>query len=457
MVALNRSNYQDFLEASPPQYSRSDLSIGVLHLGLGAFHRSHQCVFIDQAIRNGHTDMAIASVSQRKVDVADTMAAQDGLFTLLARDAQLSDARIIGALTEPLFHVRDLPRIIEIVQSPNLKAITLTVTEKAYQIAGEDSIPVRLANLLITRFEAGQSGIAIISCDNMPSNGLLVKRLVLEVLTDKKESEVIEWVEKEVRFPNSMIDRIVPAITKTEIDKYEITSGYRDESLITTEPFSQWVIEHDPIAKYLEPAGVQFVDDVQPYELTKIRLFNGVHSTLAYISELIKNEYIATAIIDPIIAPYIKSMQEDEIVPSILDSAGINLVQYSKSVRDRISNVTLRHRAQQVAMDGSQKLQQRFFDGLNDLAKIGKPAPRLTLSLAMWIHYLATSSRVNDPLAEQLIEIAKGRDELTLVRAMLGLEVFKRPLNPIYFEQIAYHLLNLRNEPTLDVIADIIG
>ena len=457
MVALNRSNYQNFLAANPPQYSRSDLSIGVLHLGLGAFHRSHQCVFIDQVIRNGHTDMAIASVSQQKPDVADTMAAQDGLFTVLARDAQLSEARIIGALIEPLFHARDLPRINEIAQSPNLKAITLTVTEKAYQVASEDSVPVRLANLLTSRFRAGQSGITIISCDNMPSNGLLVKKLILEVLTDKNAREVIEWVEEEIRFPNSMIDRIVPAITKAEIDKYEITSGYRDESLITTEPFSQWVIEHDPIAKYLEPAGVQFVEDIRPYELAKIRLFNGVHSTLAYISELIDNEYVATAIIDPVIAPYIKAMQEDELVPSILDSAGINLLQYSKTVRDRISNVTLRHQAQQIAMDGSQKLQQRLLDGLNDLAKIGIPAPRLTLSLAIWIHYLAVSSSVNDPLALQLIEIAKGQDELTLVRVLFSLEVFKRPLNPIYFEQIADHLLNLRKKPTLDVIANMIG
>ena len=267
--------------------------IQFLHLGLGAFHRAHQAVFIKQNI---------ASVSMRKSDVADSLTAQGNKYEVIARDANGETTTLVESIKESLFYPRDIARINEIAASPDLQAITLTVTEKAYKNDGPDGVPARLAHLLNERFKANAPGFAIISCDNVPSNSQFLRGLVLEVIAANGDSKLLEWVTLNIRFPNSMIDRIVPAMTS---------------AAITTEPFNQWVIEHDVIEPLFVGSGVEFVPDIKPYELAKIRLFNGVHSTLAYIGEMEGIEFVANAIVHPTIAPFIKALQELEMVPLI--------------------------------------------------------------------------------------------------------------------------------------------
>jgi len=408
-------------------------SIQFLHLGLGAFHRAHQAVFIKQNI---------ASVSMRKADVADALSTQGNKFEVIARDGSGETTTLVESIKEALFYPRDISRITEIAKSPDLKAITLTVTEKAYKNGGDDGVPDRIAFLLAERFKAGAPGIAIISCDNVPSNSQFLRGLVLEVVAANGESELLQWINKNIRFPNSMIDRIVPAMTS---------------SAITTEPFNQWVIENDPISELFQGTGVEFVPDVKPYELAKIRLFNGVHSTLAYIGEVEGIEFVANAITHPVIAQFIKALQETEMVPSITDTGGIDLISYATTIRKRISNPTLRHRAHQIAMDGSQKMQQRIFDGANDLAKLGRPAPLHIAAIAIWVHFLATNSEIDDPLADKLTPLAKSADVLEAVVKTLSLEDFTRKLNPSYFEAVAKDLATIRKSSVLELLSNKIA
>jgi fructuronate reductase len=418
--------------------------IGVIHLGLGAFHRAHQAVFIDHAIKNGHEEMYIASVSMRKSDVADSFASKGCKYDVVSADADSQIRTEISSIKEALFFPRDRHHLLELAASDDLTLITLTVTEKGYKSDGPESVPERVADLLIARFDArhklSDPSIAVISCDNMPDNSHLLKKLVLEVLDSRDLPEVRAWVKEVIRFPNSMVDRIVPAITDADLT-------------IVTEPFNQWVIQNDPLESILVPTGVQFVPDVKPFEIAKIRLFNGVHSTLAYLSELSGIEYVSEAIVHPKVAPFIKAMQEEEIFKSITNTGGIDLPSYAQTIRHRIANPTLKHRAEQIAMDGSQKLQQRIIDGMNLLAEHEIPAPRLCLAMAMWLHYLGVSDRVNDPMSKLLISLAKEPDSLEVTTLILSLDLFARKLNPIYFPQIAKYLEALKTTPALDMVA----
>jgi fructuronate reductase len=408
-------------------------SIQFLHLGLGAFHRAHQAVFIKQNI---------ASVSMRKPDVADALTSQGNKYEVIARDANGETTTLVESIKESLFYPRDLERITQIVRSPDLQAITLTVTEKAYKNDGPDGVPARLAHLLGERFKSGTPGIAIISCDNVPSNSQFLRGLVLEAIAAAGDGELLKWVNTNIRFPNSMIDRIVPAMRS---------------NAITTEPFNQWVIQDDPIEELFSGSGVEFVADVKPYELAKIRLFNGVHSTLAYIGEREGIEFAANAIVHPIVAPFIKALQENEMVPSIVDAGGIDLVLYGQTNRQRISNPTLHHRTHQIAMDGSQKMQQRIFDAANELAEQGRSAALHLAVVAIWIHFLATNNEIDDPLAHKLKPLAQNSDALEAVTQTLSLPEFTRKLSPSHFAAVAADLTTIRSSSVLVLLSNRIA
>ena len=391
------------------------MEIGILHFGLGGFHRAHQAVFIDKALENGNLGMGIAAISQRDPSLADEMTAADSIFQVEENDGISNELRNIGSIKESLFYPRDEARILEIARSPELKAITITVTEKAYKPGSDFSL--RLAKVLNERYKSGGGSISVISCDNLPSNGDFTKNLMREVI---KDSKLWNWAEANIRFPNSMVDRIVPAPAK------------ENRLLIKTEKFNQWIIENDPISKYLSSAGVQFVPKVKPYELAKIRLFNGVHSYLAYYGEIHGIEYVADVIKLPEMENFVKEMQEDEISKTL--DLNIDLKKYASEIRNRMANQTLFHRSRQIAMDGSQKMPQRLIGSLNDLAKLNIPAPKLVTAFATWINYLATSDSVNDPLAADLIDFAKRKD-LRGISALLA-----TPLDGKYDEEIRKHL-----------------
>lgn len=454
MTKIGRATYLNYSNVNPPDYSIDQVKIGVLHMGLGAFHRAHQAVFFDRVLRSGNLNYGICGVSQRSSAVADSMNAQDCLYTVNAQDGKTSTPTIIAAMREARYFPRDFKRLLEIARSPDLKMITLTVSEKAYRSDDASQLPQRLATLLRARYESGLPGIAVISCDNLPSNGDFTRKVILDAIHEKTDG-FFEWVNTQIRFPNSMVDRIVPAITAKSIEDFEQRFGYRDDSLISTEPYNEWVIEDDPLAQDLTTAGIRFVPRVAPYELTKIRLFNGNHSTLAYISQLCGIEYVHEAIIDSAIAPFITRLQEEELGLSFKPPHDIDLKEYANTVRLRVSNPTLLHRAEQIAMDGSQKLPQRLFSPANDLVQLRLPTQRITLAIAAWLHFLATKDQVNDPLADQLQPLARQSSPLSAVSQTLGFTQLATKVNPTLFPMISAWLEKLRLAPIKKVLIEL--
>ena len=457
MAQLNGKNFRDFPSANPPDYDIHGLTVGVIHLGLGAFHRAHQALYFENALRNGTSSSAIVGVSQRSAGVADVLAAQDCFYTVNQRSGSEQNPMIVGAIRQALFYPRDRDALISMSQGESLKAITITATEKAYQVTdgNESDLPSRVAALLAARFAAKRSGISIVSCDNLTSNGDLIKRLVLEASEKLHVPGLHAWIERENFFPNSMVDRIVPAITPERIESFERDFGYRDDSLLTTEPFTQWVIENCPLSSTLDGTGVEFVADVAGYEMTKIRIFNGAHSTIAYLGELAGLEFIADGIGNAEISEFIARMQERELAKSFDSPMGMDPVIYAARIRARISNPNLRHRCQQIAMDGSLKLTQRLFPAINDLLQKNLPRTYIATAIAVWLRYLEVSDRISDPLGDELVPLARITDSRVATSSVLSHERLLVKVNPDNYEVIATALDKLREKPVLDVLSSL--
>jgi fructuronate reductase len=474
MAQLNRENYLSHRSANPPQYDLNEVKIGVIHMGLSAFHRGHQALFFERVLRSGNLNFGVAGVTQRSSDVADVMNSQDCLYTINEREGAGFAPIIVGAIRKALFFPQARQELLEIARSENLKLITLTVSEKAYQcnstrdgvnlnstevqadISDTNSLltfPSRLLDLLVARFESGLAGVAVISCDNLPTNGDITRAVVVDLaIRQNRSAEFLNWLQSEIRFPNSMVDRAVPAITQDSIDEFYQSYGYEDRSLITAEPYLEWVIENDPISEYLSPVGARFVEKVAPYEAMKIRVFNGAHSALAYICQLAGIEYVAEGVVDPVIGDFIKNFQAKEAGRSFVAPADLDPIEYSKIIRKRVSNYALLHKSIQIAMDGSQKLPQRIFASANDLAKLGLSTDHITLIIAAWLRFLEINEKVNDPLGDSLQKLVRNPDALQSVSGTLSFEGLATKVDPKLFPQIAKWLEQLRVKPVREVV-----
>ena len=474
MAQLNRENYSSHRSANPPQYNLEQVKIGVIHMGLSAFHRGHQALFFEKILRSGNFNFGVVGVTQRSSDVADVMNSQDCLYTINEREGAGFAPIIVGAIRKALFFPQARQELLEIARSENLKLITLTVSEKAYQcnstrdgvnlnstevqadIADTNSLltfPSRLLDLLVARFESGLAGVAVISCDNLPTNGDITRAVVVDLAVKQNRSAgFLNWLKSEIRFPNSMVDRAVPAITQDSIDEFYQNYGYEDRSLITAEPYLEWVIENDPISEYLAPVGARFVAKVAPYEAMKIRVFNGAHSALAYICQLAGIEYVAEGVVDPVIGDFIKNFQEKEVGRSFIAPADLDPIEYAKIIRKRVSNYALLHKSIQIAMDGSQKLPQRIFASANDLVKLGLSTDHVTLIIAAWLRFLEINEKVNDPLAASLQKLVRNPDALQSVSGTLSFEGLATKVDPKLFPQIAAWLAQLRVKPVREVL-----
>ena len=474
MAQLNRENYSSHRSANPPQYNLEQVKIGVIHMGLSAFHRGHQALFFEKILRSGNFNFGVVGVTQRSSDVADVMNSQDCLYTINEREGAGFAPIIVGAIRKAVFFPQARAELLEIARSENLKLITLTVSEKAYQcnsarngvnlssakvqadIADTNSLltfPARLLDLLVARFESGMPGVAVISCDNLPTNGDITRAVVVDLaIKQNRSAEFLNWLKSEIRFPNSMVDRAVPAITQDSIDEFYQSYGYEDRSLITAEPYLEWVIENDPVSEYLAPVGARFVEKVAPYEAMKIRVFNGAHSALAYICQLAGIEYVAEGVVDPVIGDFIKNFQEKEAGRSFVAPADLNPIEYAKIIRKRVSNYALLHKSLQIAMDGSQKLPQRIFASANDLLKLDLSTDHITLIIAAWLRFLEINEKVNDPLGASLQNLVLNPDALQSVSGTLSFEGLATKVDPKLFPQIAAWLAQLRVKPVREVL-----
>ena len=400
-----------------PNFDLANRKIGIIHMGLGAFHRGHQAVFFDSALSKGSDNFAIAAVSQRSAKNADQLQSQQGLFTVLERSLKVNSPRIVGSIAEAYFYPRDESKLKEIIEQKNFQAITVTATEKAYK--ADSDLIIRLSRLLNFRFNAKLPGICVISCDNLTNNTKVLKQLIIDYSKKLSNSNFSKWIEQEVRFPNSMVDRIVPATTTSDQKKFESEFGYFDNSLICTEPFIQWVIEHDPISEKLNDIGIEFVADVDGYEMMKLRLFNALHTALSIYGQLNQIEFVAKVISEPHVKKFAEKMQL-QASASFPAPQGVDLTLYSAMVRDRIANPMHRHRTGQICIDTSQKLPHRIFGTINDLIKKNLPYDTLAFTLALWIHYLATSKNNEDPQMDPLVSHAKILDSKVSVNLVFS-------------------------------------
>lgn len=437
-----------------PDYDLDQLKTGIVHLGIGAFHRAHQAAMTD-AVLAEDPSWGILGVSLRSAATRDALAPQDGLYTLGVLDESGAKLHIIGASTGQLVAPENPAAVLAALAAPETRIVSTTVTEKGYShdpatgklreddgdilhdLAHLDAPRTTLGFLvagLKLRHKAGLAPYTILACDNLPSNGKTLRGLVVR-FAQLVDADFGKWVAEEVHFPSTMVDRIAPATTNADCEFVAARLGLADNWPVMTEPFCQWVIEDDfgSGRPAWEKAGAQFVKDVAPYELMKLRLLNGSHSTLAYLGYLMGHETVAAAMAEPALATLIADLMREESAPTLPDLAGFDVAAYQKSLLKRFRNPALKHRTWQIAMDGSQKLPQRLLGTIRDRLRAGLSIDRLALGVAAWMRYVTGVDEngqaidVKDPMAARLRALADaaGLNAAKLAPALLSVkEIF---------------------------------
>lgn len=407
-----------------PGYNRLAQAAGIVHIGIGAFHRAHQAVYTDDAMTAGDRDWGIIGVSLRSGDVAAQLNPQDGLYTVSTRGAAGSQLRLVGAVQQVRVASENPQAVIDAIAAPATHIVSFTVTEKGYLRRSDGSLDLAAAQGpsslyrfvgagLAARKAAGLPGLTLLSCDNLAGNGAVLQALMRQYLA-VEHPDLVGWFDSECRCPATMIDRIVPATTDADRTAVEAALGARDEGAVVTEAFSQWVIEDDfagPRPRW-EAVGAELVADVEPYETAKLRLLNGAHSALAYIGLGRGHIYVHQAIGDPAIRPVIERLMLDEAAPTIAAAPGQDLPAYAAALLGRFANPALDHRLIQIAMDGSQKIPQRWLETLAWHQARGARCPSLEAAVAAWIAFLRSGVVIDDPLADKLRAAAAGPDAM---------------------------------------------
>ncbi|MBP1857574.1 fructuronate reductase [Rhizobium herbae] len=439
-----------------PGYDRAEVKIGIVHLGIGAFHRAHQAVFTDDVLARD-LSWGICGVSLRSAETRDALTPQGGLYTLKVQDGQGAHLRVIGSVVETLVAPENPQAVLARMSDPATRIVSLTVTEKGYchnPATGtlDENHPDILHDLqnpaapktavgfiveaLARRQAAGVPAFTLLSCDNLPSNGHVLKRVVTR-FAEMRDPGLAAFVAG-VASPSTMIDRIVPATTDADRTAVAAAIGVEDAWPVVTEPFRQWVVEDDfPLGRPAwEAAGVVFVEDVSAFETMKLRLLNGSHSTLAYLGFLAGAQTVAEAMALPGMEELIEGLMREEVSPTLPALAGFDLPAYRRALIERFKNPALRHRTWQIAMDGSQKLPQRLLATIRDRIAAGAPCDRLVLGVTAWMRYARGVDEtgkpidVRDPLAARIAAATQPLDDPDkIVAAFLGLtEVFGEDL-----------------------------
>ncbi len=411
---------------TPPSYDRSRLQPGIVHLGLGAFHRAHQALYTEAAIAAGDLRWGIIGVSLRSTDTRDALAPQDHLYTVAIRDAQGERLQVAGALLASLVAPESPAAVLDAMADARCHIVSLTVTEKGYcydpasrallldhpdiehdlRSAEPRSAIGFIVHALARRHREGTAPFTVVSCDNLPANGDTTRGMVLAFAT-ALDPALAQWIAAGVAFPNSMVDRIVPKTSAEDLAHVTARLGMEDAWPVMTEGFSQWVLEDrfcGPRPRW-EDTGVTVVEQAAPYEHAKLRMLNGSHSTLAYLGALIGYETVDRAMEDLQLEHFVTTMLAEEVEPT-LERPGLSA--YRAELMQRFRNPALKHRLQQIAMDGSQKIPQRLLGTLRQRRAAGLSHTRLCFALAGWFRYLAGQDEagrdysLSDPLAQPL-------------------------------------------------------
>lgn len=438
-----------------PAYDRTQVKTGVVHLGIGAFHRAHQAAMFDDVLSAGDLRWGIVAASLRSPAVRDQMAPQDGLYTMLVRDGAAQTARIMGAVQKVLIAPEAPAELLTVMAAPDTQIVTLTITEKGYKLdpasgalieedpqLAADMLSLKapqtalgyIVAALAMRRAAGLKPFTAISCDNLPHNGTRLRGGVL-ALARHHDPELAVWIEAYGAFPETMVDRIVPATTPQDIEDLAQRLGVEDRAMVKTEPFSQWVIEdHFCGPRPAFGAGVQLTAAVAPWEEAKLRLLNGAHSGIAYLGGLAGLAHVHEVLQRPEARAFVAQLW-DEAQTTLSPPPELDIAAYRTALMARFDNPTLMHRTHQIAMDGSQKLPQRLLAPIAARLTAGQGIEALSLAVAGWIRWQAgrddagQTFTIDDPLAAVIAQrLAGATDAETRVDAVLGLEAVVPPV-----------------------------
>jgi fructuronate reductase len=417
----------------------------IVHLGLGAFHRSHQAWYTHQA--SDAADWGIAAFTGRRPDAALALAEQDGLFTVVERADGGDSFTVVSSIVEAVDGA-DVQRLAELVAAPATAVVTLTITEAAYRLgadghldrtasdvvadlallasdSGNPMTPLgRLVLALAARRAAAAGPLAVVCCDNLSNNGTVAHNAVVG-MAGAWDAGLAEWIDANVSFVSTSVDRITPRTTDADIAAVQAACGYRDNSPVVAEPFSNWVLSGDfPAGRpRWEDAGAVFVADIEPYENRKLWLLNGAHSVLAYAGQLRGHATVAQALADPLCLQAVETFwDEAEANLSRQDgkAAELQIPAYRAALLARFSNARIAHHLAQIAMDGSTKLRMRAVPVLQAERAAGRSGAAAALMIAAWMDHSAAASVFQDPLADQ-VAAANRLSGTERISALLGL------------------------------------
>lgn len=465
-----------------PKLDAAHLGTGIVHFGIGAFHRAHQAIFTEDACaETADPRWGILGVTGRSDRVVRQLKPQDCLYGVLLRDMDDVRLRLVGVLRDVVWPAQASQRIAATLASPGAHLATLTITEKGYCRGASGDIDPSLMGVqrdiavittelartnvvdncssetpigllvrgLVRRFHAHGGPFSVVSCDNLPDNGKVARRVVYSLVdavaaATRAKSAVAQfraWLDMSVSFPSTMVDRITPATTEHDKTLAARLLGLRDDALVVAEPFAQWIVQDDfagPRPAW-ERVGVIMTDNVVPYEQVKLRVLNAAHSMFAYLGLLRGHATIADAVGDPILCAIVTRTLNVDVLPTLTAPAGVDLQQYRDTVLRRFANPALAHTTRQVAMDGSQKLPVRILGTAVDCLAGGHLPTGLALAVAAWIVFVAGAGEsdgpgLDDPLAAALHVAIPSRarlyaDTAAVVRSTLQLTaVFPEPL-----------------------------
>ncbi|MDV8148028.1 mannitol dehydrogenase family protein [Arthrobacter sp. B10-11] len=420
-----------------------------MHLGLGAFARAHTAVFTENAmLATGSSDWGIVGVTQRSDTVARQLAPQDGLFTVAERGSGAGPLRVVSSIVEAISGRDDPEAVVERIAAPTTQVVTLTVTEKGYRIdpstgslntadpqveadlAGHPPQTAigQIARGIQQRARTGAGPLTVVSCDNLPGNGELTGTLVrafAAALPNTEAEPLLAWLDANVTFPSTMVDRMVPATTEGDLAAVEHELGLRDEAAVVAEPFMQWVIEDKFAAgrPAWEEAGALFSTDVAAWEAAKLRLLNASHSMLAYLGLAAGKMTIADAVGENSFRTACRLMLAEDALPTISLPQGLDGAAYCARILDRFANPALGHTTAKVGSDGSQKIGLRLLTTIRANLDAGREPKWAVLAVAAWMHHVATTpaNELNDPLTADLsAALPAQRTAAAVIPALLG-------------------------------------
>ncbi len=449
MERLNAANLKNINRSvQVPQYERNQYRSGIVHIGIGAFHRAHQALFTDDALNKYGGNWRIIGVSLRHADTQEKLAPQDYLYTVTEKSDSSSSTRVVGSIEKVIVAPQNPQLAIDTLTDPNIKIVTVTVTEKGYYFlkSGLDfdafDIQFDLTNLqapttfpgLLTaacaqRKKNGIEGFTVISCDNLQNNGGIA-RCIVNAFAQKVSHELADWIERNIYFCSSMVDRIVPAITEKEVDEASDKIMLEDRAALICEPFKQWVIEnnfHSDRPQW-DGVGATITNNVPQYEKMKLRLLNGSHSALAYLGLIAGLTYVHKAMATDYLAQFVDHLMKRELALSLKIPEDFDLENYIETIQRRFLNTQVPYRNLQVASDGSKKLLQRLLDPAVELSNMNKPTNAIALVIAAWFRFLEGKDEhkreivIVDPISEKLMAAARTGDktEATQVDALIN-------------------------------------